>query len=528
MATFKLLGVKLYVVMMLMVTISYGAGCESRLLSLSLDNGTKMTEVLEQLADECSFSVIIKDDEAKNRLEAPLSKIHLKNYTLHEIFDVLLGENDLNFEYKNHLLKVSYLITKTFKVDYLASTRTSTGTLGVSLGGSSGSNSKINDTNGTTASNMSSSASSNNINITTEDSFNFWKTVSSDLNATLNSPSDSYKAKEPILNSGAGLITITATKKQVERVEKYLETMMKRLSKQVLIDVNIMSVSLSNGNHTGVDWSQIYNFQNGSVQYSRMKVDDVSTFTNSAISGTTAAIATTPVATTTASILKFDRMMSINNLFRFLKTFGDVKSISNPKILTLNNQPAIISSGDQIFYKYTGSTTTATTSTTTSSNEIIDSVFAGILLDVTPEISDDNEIILKINPSISTVRDTTVLSSATTRNIPPDLSKKQLSSVIKTQDGEKIVLGGLISSSEELSSGKVPLLGDIPLVGWIFKNESKTKTTNELIFVITPHIIKKERPLTLKEIGFDEVQKTLDSEKKSKDDAQKGLKDTQH
>ncbi len=159
--------------------------------------------------------------------------------------------------------------------------------------------------------------------------------------------------------------------------------------------------------------------------------------------------------------------LSINNVIKFLKTQGDVKSISNPKILTLNNQPALISVGNELFYK-----TQSTTSTigsigtgTQGSNEEINSVFAGILLDITPEISEDGVITLKINPSISDTLNVIDRDSTGSRNIPPDLSRKQISSVVTMRDGQRVILGGLISSKRGKKVSKVPLSRRLTSIG---------------------------------------------------------------
>ena len=92
----------------------------------------------------------------------------------------------------------------------------------------------------------------------------------------------------------------------------------------------------------------------------------------------------------------------ISEVVKFLGTQGDVKAISSPRVMTLSNQPALISVGKELFYKIKSSTTASSGGGTTSSQgELVDSVFAGILLDITPEIDNNGMITLKINPSIS-------------------------------------------------------------------------------------------------------------------------------
>jgi general secretion pathway protein D len=139
------------------------------------------------------------------------------------------------------------------------------------------------------------------------------------------------------------------------------------------------------------------------------------------------------------------------------------------------------------------------------SGEIVKSVFAGVLLDITPEITDDGEIILKINPSISSVKQD--VKSDGVRRLPPDLSKQQISAVVKLKDGEKIVLGGLIKSVKNRGSYKVPILGNIPILGYAFRQDTTYERREELVIIITPHILTPknrvpERRLTLRDIGY--------------------------
>jgi len=174
-------------------------------------------------------------------------------------------------------------------------------------------------------------------------------------------------------------------------------------------------------------------------------------------------------------------------------------------VMTLNNQPTLISVGKELFYKIKSSSTASSGGGTTSSEgELVDSVFAGILLDITPEIDTNGIITLKINPSISdTVGN--VESDGGVRSIPPDLVRRQIASVIKVQDGQHAILGGLISSKSGYNVNKVPLLGDLPLLEYSFKSEQKINTVEELVLIITPHIVKNSKSVSLKDLGYSKL-----------------------
>jgi general secretion pathway protein D len=132
---------------------------------------------------------------------------------------------------------------------------------------------------------------------------------------------------------------------------------------------------------------------------------------------------------------------------------------------------------------------------------LVDSVFAGILLDITPEIDANGLITLKINPSISETVDAVSANNAL-RKIPPDLLRRQNASVVKVKDGEHAILGGLITSKTGYKVNKVPLLGDLPLLEYAFKHEEKIETVEELVLIITPHIVKSAKSVSLKDLGY--------------------------
>jgi len=404
--------------------------------------------------------------------------------TINEVLDIVLKENNLSYKLENNILKISYLTTKVFPIDYIISQRKGTGSTDVTLSSSSSGSSSSGSESSSSSSGGGASAESG-MKIETTDEVVFWKELDKEFKSILNRPGDTYIAHAPIINKNAGLVTVTATGKQLERFEKYLKKLQDKVQLQVLIDVQLLSVTMSKGKTTGIDWRQLYALQN--VQLS-MKATDI------------------PVEQlgSASTLITLSGGGSLNEVIKFLQTQGDVHSISNPKVLTLNNQPALITAGTEYFYKITSTETLAGgTSGTQSKNEVVQSVFAGVLLDITPEISSNDTITLKINPSLSETR-TTLKTDSSTRTMPPDLNRRQLSSVVTVKDGNRVILGGLINTRNTTESNKVPLLGDIPIISYLFKYEEKIKQVQELVIVIQPHIIKKEKNnISLKELGYE-------------------------
>ena len=193
---------------------------------------------------------------------------------------------------------------------------------------------------------------------------------------------------------------------------------------------------------------------------------------------------------------------NIAGFLNFLAQNGNVNAISNPKIVTLNNQKAIISVGDTIYYKYASSVTTDQSGNPVT-QYTIENKFVGVVLDITPQISDNGEIILSINPKISAFKDPNQLLNPS-RDMPPDTEDNTIFSVVKLKDNDTLVLGGLIRNKKSLHVDGVPILKEIPLIKYLFSSKEKITNKKELVFVITPHIIDFKNKKTLKDLGFGE------------------------
>ena len=113
---------------------------------------------------------------------------------------------------------------------------------------------------------------------------------------------------------------------------------------------------------------------------------------------------------------------------------------------------------------------------------------------------------LKINPSITQTKDLNTENQATALSEPPNLSSNQLSSLVRAKDGDRVVLGGLISKSVTNNTNRIPILGYIPLLKYIFSYDGTSEQTTEMIIIITPHIIKRsdDNP-SLQDLGYSET-----------------------
>ena len=498
--------------------------CSSKLFSVTIDSQLTVGDVIDNLADTCGLTVVVKDEAAKKRMNKQLYYVKLKNATLKGFLNTILKDNDLHYALVGNKLKISYLITRTFRIHYISGQRIGKSTANVTIANSQNSASSTGGVGGSGAGDGQggSSSSKTGISIESNDEFQFWKTVEAEIQRILIGAADAsthytktgdtwtgpdgkvweYNPLAPIVNPEAGMITVTGTDRQINRVARYIHTLSKQIKQQVLIDVRILTVQFDNSRTTGVDWGQLYSLQNFTVNSLKMAQNNMSEWTFDQLTGITEAKYAPDTEPVSAGLVQITGRAQVQDVVKFLGTQGDVKAISSPRVMTLNNQPALISVGKELFYKIqSASTASGGGGAVAAQGELVDSVFAGILLDITPEIDTNGMITLKINPSISETVDAVGVNNEL-RKIPPDLLRRQIASVVKVRDGEHAILGGLITSKTGYKVKKVPLLGDLPLLEYAFKNEQKIETVEELVLIITPHIVKNGKSVSLKDLGY--------------------------
>ncbi len=491
---------------MMTVGASASQDCTDKLFNVTISDSLTIGDAIDNLAQTCGLTVIVKDSGAQYRMKKKLYYVKLNNATLKSFLDTVLKDNDLNYTLKGNKLSISYLVTRTFKVHYVAGQRVGTSTSNVRVAGGSpkDSDGKEGGVKGST------------ITITTDNEFHFWSNLKDEIHRILNTAGDGsihftkvgnawigpdgqkweYNPLEPIVDPEAGMVTVTGTVRQIERVSRYISSLMQQIKTEVMIDVRILDVRLDNGKSTGIDWSKIYDTQislQGKWNLGR------GTYVGKELYGRHE-----PYTISHGSSLSFGFDGDLTGLIKFLQSQGDVTVVSSPKVMTLNNQPAMISVGKEIFYKLTTTNKVGGSDTATSQDETVDSVFSGILLDITPEVDSRGLITLRINPSITSLDDASQNSKSLggVRTMPPDLRRRQIASVIKVRDGDHAVLGGLITKSKGTKSNKVPLLGDIPVLGKAFSRDEVIDYTDELVIIITPHIIRNNRNVSLKDLGY--------------------------
>ena len=256
---------------------------------------------------------------------------------------------------------------------------------------------------------------------------------------------------------------------KMEEVEKVILQLDSKI-KQVLIEAKIVSVRLAPAYEMGVDWEKFLNREGVNVD-SQFPFDAALTSFGKIVVG------------------KFGSF-DIHTTIKLLQTIGETKLISSPRISALNNEEAKIFVGSKEFYTQTTTTVTTGTPTTAVAVTFID---VGVSLKVTPVINDDGFILMKIRPEVSGVERTVTIS---TGDKIPVINTTSAETRVMVQDGNTIIIGGLIKDETKRNTEQFPILGSIPVLGSLFKHVREDKTKTEMVVFLTPHIISGDKDMT--------------------------------
>ena len=282
-------------------------------------------------------------------------------------------------------------------------------------------------------------------------------------------------------------IIITDTQEGLEFCEKFIKELDVK-PMQVMIEAKIVDFSVDDLRELGVNWShESLTTQPGTGKLSHDKTYPVGpvelqrTIDQSGVGRVEARGAESSLGVPTGGLFSFgwitDREV-FNMKLGMLVTQGKAKILSNPKVATMNNKEAKIIAGEKFPYK----STTIEAGGRSQENWVY--LDAGVQLTVTPTISPDKYITLKVKPVVS------IPAPATAQGVPPQVKTRETEVTIMVRDNDTLVIGGLITENDLAQIRKIPLLGDLPILGYLFKYKSNTKTTTELVVFITPKIIE--------------------------------------
>ncbi|MCX7926680.1 MAG: hypothetical protein N2606_00855 [Candidatus Omnitrophica bacterium] len=315
--------------------------------------------------------------------------------------------------------------------------------------------------------------------------------VSNNIRALLSSEGKVFYGEEP--NS----IVVMDYPENIKRISEYLEAIDVSPA-QVLIEARVVEVRLTDQQSLGVNWrlfhsegAEVGNFKVGSTTAGTVGIPPESLTQLIPYKNTIEPGGTLEETPFTFSI--FDE--NINVVINALANSYNTEVLSAPRVATVNNRPAQIRIVQQLPWAEPTLTTSESGSVQVTWTIHFEDV--GIMLQVTPTISENGDILMTLNPEISEkIDDYTLTVASGGVSIPytvPIIDRRMASTKLVLKSNQTVILGGLMRSRNVKSETKIPLLGDIPLLGNLFKAKLNTKERTELLIFVSPSIINEEK-----------------------------------
>ena len=431
--------------------------------------------------------------------------LELKNVTVKEVLDVTREVYGYEYKVSNGIYTIfpRKLRTEIFQINYLDIQRVGVTDTSVLIGEiTSDSNSSNNGNNSSNNNNNSNNSNSTNLleflpsdgagsssntssssgispgsRVQTLSKTDFWTGLSKSLLTIIGGDKE---GRFVMANPHSGLIVVKAMPRELSSVRKFLADSELSVKRQVILETKILEVRLNDSHQSGINWGAI----TGSISAQQNNIGDVSLNDVFGGDGEVESLVSTVVNVT-----------DITNLLLLLETQGNVQVLSSPRIATVNNQKAIIRVGsDEFFVTGISNSTTSSAASIVNTPEVdLDSFFSGISLDVTPQISENGEVVLHVHPIVSNVQDQIKEIDVAGNNFSLPLALRDIresDSIVKAKSGQVVVLGGLMQETTQDVTTKRPVLGDIPVVNWFFKRNERSLVKTELVILMQPIVVE--------------------------------------
>jgi MSHA biogenesis protein MshL len=441
---------------------------------------------------------------------------NLKNVTLFEALDAIrdLYGYDYKVEGTRIYVKPLTLQTRVFQINYLSSTRKGSSDIRVSsgsvsdLGVSNSSSGSSGDANGA-ANNGSGNGGGQNVQrvnsskVSTTSTNDFWGELKMSLDVLAGVGKD---GRQVVINPQSGVVVIRAMSDELRNVAAYLKATQLSVDRQVILEAKILEVELNDEYQTGINWASFASLKSSpnsaaSLGFVSPGTTLSTTRLNSIDTGINAITGTSLGAASRAAGSLFGLAFQTSNfsaLLSFLESQGNVHVLSSPRIATLNNQKAVLKVGTDEFFVTSLKTTPGTTSTSGNTAPTVSvevqPFFSGVALDVTPQIDDAGNIVLHVHPSVSKVSSVEKsLNAGSAGTIVLPLASSVVSetdSIVRGQNGRIIAIGGLMRQANVNDRSQVPGVGEVPILGGLFRNTKQVTQKRELVILIKPTIVE--------------------------------------
>jgi MSHA type pilus biogenesis protein MshL len=442
-------------------------------------NQVPVKDLLFALARDAQLNLDVYDDIQG------LVTINAIDQTLPQILDRISRQSAIRYQIKDDSLIVGadtpYL--QTYTVPYMNMKRDSMGQVSMSTQIASGGTIDVQG-----GGSRSGGGNNSTLSVTNSSAYDFWRTLFINIKSIIGdkvvSAGQDLSSDNVSVNRETGFISVRATSKQHAEVQEFIDQVVGSAQRQVLIEATVVEINLNDTFNAGIDWSRIA--------------------TNPA-DGTTIRqnlLGLVPNATTPGMVLGYSDPRGDYNVtatLRLLREFGNVSVLSSPKLMVLNNQTSVLKVVDNRVYFTVDVTVTPSAGLAdplTAFETEIHTVPVGLVMSLMPYISDTDEIILNIRPTISRILQfvndpNPDLADAGVESPIPEIQVREMESVLRLTDGQVAVIGGLMQNSTDKNTTAVPGLSSIPLIGEAFKSRNNEVNKTELVIFLRTTIIRK-------------------------------------
>jgi MSHA biogenesis protein MshL len=345
--------------------------------------------------------------------------------------------------------------------------------------------------------------------ITTRTQNDFWVELRTSLAAIIGTG----EGRSVVVSPQSGVVVVRAFPAEIRGVEQYLRATRISVERQVMLEAKIIDVELNDTYQSGINWALLPNRRLVAGQIgSDTTIVDSGPMTSRGLIAQAGTSLSTAGATAGAALLSgnpaaalFGLALQVQNftaMLQFLETQGKVQVLSSPRVATMNNQKAVLKVGTDEFFvtNIQSATTVATAAGTTTGTPVptvtVQPFFSGIVLDVTPQIDENNQIILHIHPSVSQVStDNKDISLGAAGNLRLPLARSNINetdTIVRVTDGNIVALGGLMKYDVRDNRGGLPGTGD-NVFGNFLRNANTSLVKKEMVILLKPTIIQGDR-----------------------------------
>jgi MSHA biogenesis protein MshL len=439
-------------------------------------HGAPAAQVFMGIVSGTRYSMLIPPD-----LSGTIS-VNLKDVTVFEALEAIREINGYEYKVEGTRIYIQPLTmqTRVFKVNYLVGSRRGSTNIQVK-GGTTG---------------TSSSGAGGSTSIDTASSSDFWKELTASLNAILGQGKGGGSV---VVSPQSGVIVARATPLELRNIAEFLSASQLSVERQVILEAKILEVALSDTYQAGINW--------GAFKINPSSRLSAGTPGGNEIGPYGALQSDTGVSGVPGSSLKgtgglFGMVFQTGSFaatLSFLESQGNVNVLSSPRIATVNNQKAVLKVGSEDYYVTSVSSPIVTPGvggsppTITPSAPVLQQYFSGIVLDVTPQIDQNDNVILHIHPSVTRVSESNkVINMGTSGTLTLPFASANVSetdSIVRAHDGQIVAIGGLMKQSTTGDIQQTPGIKDVPVLGDALRQTNRSSQKSELVILLKPTIV---------------------------------------